>query len=242
MPSRSWAAWPSRWCCATGRGARGAAAKAASTCPPRSGRASSPASAPIRGAWHRVRYAGAWVTALLEESVERQRALLADGLRHLIREYGEKESFRDLQVVELSFYAGRRNKDIAAQLAMEEKHVAGVKFRAIARLRELIQAANAGRDAVSVGELADEAGVADVWREWRLSCLKRSTLGAYLLGVLEEPRRGYTRFHLEVIGCPICRANVADLDAESQSDEHRTTRRDRLFVSSVGFLRTARPG
>jgi RNA polymerase sigma-70 factor (ECF subfamily) len=175
-----------------------------------------------------------------KESLERQRALLAEALKRLIRDYGENEKFRDLQVVELSFYAGRRNKEIAEQLGMDEKHVAGVKFRAIGRLRELITAPENGAEASVIEELTDEASVASVWRDRRCSCLERSTLGAYLDGALEEPWRGYVRFHLEVIGCPICQANVADLEAESQADEERGARREQLFMSSVGFLKTTR--
>lgn len=174
------------------------------------------------------------------ESLERQRAALADSLRRLIREYGEKEKFRDLEIAELSFYAARRNKEIAEQLAMDEKHVAGVKFRAIGRLQELLATSQAGPDAGVIEELTDEASVASVWRDRRLSCLKRSTLGAYLDGALEEPWRGYTKFHLEVIGCPICQANVADIEAASQADEQRGVRQERFFASSVGFLRTTR--
>lgn len=177
-----------------------------------------------------------------KESLTAQGALIADGLKQLIREYGEREKFRDLEIVELSFYAGRRNKEIAAQLGMDEKHVAGVKFRAIARLRELLAAPEAAGNAAAIDELADEVSVAAVWRERRLSCLKRSTLGAYLLGVLEEPWRGYVRFHLDVIGCPICGANAADLEGESEADDRRGPRREQFFASSVGFLKTARGG
>ena len=170
-----------------------------------------------------------------KESLEQQRELIADGLKQLVRDYAEKNKFRDLQVVELSFYLGRRNNAIAEQLSVDEKHVAGVKFRAIARLRELI----GGRtEEVAVEELTDEASVAGIWRERRISCLKRSTLGAYLIGVLEEPWFSYTHFHLEVIGCPICAANVADLEAETHAQPDRQSRQEHLFVSSVGFLRT----
>ena len=52
-------------------------------------------------------------------------------------------------------------------------------------------------------------------RERRLSCLKRSTIGSFLLGVLEEPWQSYTAFHLETVRCLMCRANLDDLAAES---------------------------
>jgi hypothetical protein len=78
--------------------------------------------------------------------------------------------------------------------------------------------------------------VARVWREQRVSCLKRSTLGAHQLGVLEDPWNSYARFHLEVIGCPFCAANLADLEAQAQSREQRVAWREQVFASSVGFL------
>lgn len=175
-----------------------------------------------------------------KESREQQEHLMTDALRGLIREYGEKGKFRDLQIIELSMYVGRRNKEIATRLDMDEKHVAGVKFRAIARLRELIAAAD--HEPGVVGELTDEASVARVWRERRVSCLKRSTLGAYLAGVLDAPWSEHTRFHVDVVGCPFCKANLDDLEEEvaAETGSQADARLDRLFVSSVGFLRTTR--
>lgn len=169
------------------------------------------------------------------ESREGQYTLIAEGLRQLIREYGERDRLDDLRVVELSFYMGRRNKEIAAQLGLDEKHVAGVKFRAIGRLRELIES-SATVEVATIGELTDEAGIARVWREQRVSCLKRSTLGAYQLDVLEKSWAQYVRFHLEVIGCPFCAANLADLEAQARSREQRKAWREQVFASSVGFL------
>ena len=67
-----------------------------------------------------------------------------------------------------------------------------------------------------------------------MTCLKRSTLGSYLVGVLEEPWLGYTQFHLDVVGCSMCLANLADL--ESEEEERPPTDTERMFASSVGFL------
>jgi len=178
-------------------------------------------------------------TARRKESLRHQYTILADNLKTLIREYGEKGKLDDLQVIELSFYLGRRNKDIGEQLDRDEKHVAGVKFRAIGRLRELIDA-TPNADLSAIEELTEEVSVARVWRERRLSCLKRSTLGAYQLGVLEEPWNTYAKFHLDVIQCPFCAANLTDLETEAQSREQRTAWREQVFASSVGFLRTRR--
>jgi RNA polymerase sigma factor (sigma-70 family) len=176
------------------------------------------------------------------ESLVAQQTLIAEGLRRLIREYAEKDRFRDLQIVELSFYVGMRNKDIGAKLGVDEKAVAGVKFRAIHRLRDVMESEIADADIGTIEDLTDEASVARIWRERRLSCLKRSTLGAYLLGVLEEPWAGYTRFHLEDVKCAICNANLDDLASDADARETARRRRDQAFVSSVGFLRSTRSG
>jgi len=169
-----------------------------------------------------------------ETSLE-QAALLGRVLRQLIYDYRDRESFRDLQVIELVFYAGMRNMDVGELLDMDQKAVAGVKFRAIQKLQKFLeQEAPTGMTPMDPSEA--EVTVARVWREQRLTCLKRSTLGSYLLGVLEEPWKGYTAFHLDVVGCPMCVANVQDL--ESEQDENELAGAERLFQSSVGFLST----
>src|SRR5262245_43884962 len=46
-----------------------------------------------------------------------------------------------------------------------------------------------------------------IWRRHRLSCPPREQLGSYLLGVLDADHAEYVRFHLETIGCRLCRAS-----------------------------------
>lgn len=83
----------------------------------------------------------------------------------------------------------------------------------------------------------------EIWRRHRLTCPDRAVLGAYLLQALADERMSYLRFHLETLGCPACRANLDDLRREGSDEEQTvaTTRRRRLFQSSVGTL-TRRPG
>jgi RNA polymerase sigma-70 factor (ECF subfamily) len=172
--------------------------------------------------------------ALRAEAQRQQEQLLCDILRRLIREHRDRDAFDDLQVIELVFYAGKRNLEVADLLEMDQKAVAGVKFRAIQKLQKYLSEGDP-----SALEGLDDAGadvtVARVWREHRLTCLKRSTLGSYLLGVLEEPWRSYTQFHLDVVGCPLCLANLADLQAEEEQESSRPDT-ERMFASSVGFL------
>jgi len=173
------------------------------------------------------------------EATSEQVDALATILRRLIEELRDRGKLDDLQVIELLFYVGLRNKEAADLLGRDEKAVAGVKFRALARLREYI----AELDPAAQGALADEevdaeVTIARVWREQRLSCLKRGTLGTYLLGVLEEPWQSYTAFHLDTVKCLMCRANAEDLAGEGE--EAATQAGERMFQSSVGFL--SRPG
>ncbi len=178
--------------------------------------------------------------AAQHELTRRQAEALATILRRLIEELRDRGKLEDLQVIELLFYVGLRNKEAGERLGRDEKAIAGVKFRALARLREFLDELPSGqRDLLRTNEISSEATIAQVWRERRLSCLKRSTIGSYLLGVLEEPWQSYTAFHLETIRCLMCRANLEDLSVESQRVEpHRMG--ERFFQSSVGFL--SRPG
>ncbi len=171
--------------------------------------------------------------AVLAEAGQQQEELLREILRQLIREYRDRAAFQDLQVIELAFYAGRRNLVIAELLEIDQKAVAGVKFRAIQKLQKYLGT----RDEAALScldEAEADVTVARVWREHRLTCLKRSTLGSYLLGVLEEPWLDYTQFHLDVVGCPLCIANLADL--ESEEDDRSEVDTKHMFASSVGFL------
>ena len=91
------------------------------------------------------------------------------------------------------------------------------------------------RDRLGGHVVSTDASIEKVWRERRLSCLKRSTIGSYLLGVLEEPWQSYTTFHLEEVQCLMCRANLEDLSAESEQLSDGTLG-ERMFQSSIGFL------
>jgi hypothetical protein len=75
------------------------------------------------------------------------------------------------------------------------------------------------------------------WRRSRLTCATREQLGSYLLEVLDADQSGYIKFHLEVVECPFCRANLIDLKAKTRPavvadrERHR-----RIFHSSRGLL------
>ena len=86
----------------------------------------------------------------------------------------------------------------------------------------------------------DSVSLGSIWREERLSCPTRDQLGAFFLNALEPDLQDYIRFHIEVIGCPYCSANLADIADQSQAAAEVQRRRRRLFESSVGHLKQLR--
>jgi anti-sigma factor RsiW len=110
----------------------------------------------------------------------------------------------------------------------------------MARIEDLLR-----RDPALLEELAAinarrDAGVhslGEIWRRHRLSCPTREQLGSLLLGTLTPPQTEYIRFHIDVVGCRVCRANMADLkNQQAEGAEAAQTRRRRYFQSSAGYL------
>ncbi|MCA8957137.1 MAG: sigma-70 family RNA polymerase sigma factor, partial [Planctomycetes bacterium] len=77
-------------------------------------------------------------TAVSRESTDRRRRVLGKILRELVGELWAAGEFQKLQVLEYLFVLGGRNKDAARRFGIaDEKAVAGIKFRAIDKLRGL---------------------------------------------------------------------------------------------------------
>lgn len=85
----------------------------------------------------------------------------------------------------------------------------------------------------------DQGGhsVGEIWHRHRLSCPSRSELGGYLLGTLDSQERDYLDFHMVVVGCRVCAANLEDLKTASAEVSQQPARRQRYFESSAGLLR-----
>ena len=85
-----------------------------------------------------------------------------------------------------------------------------------------------------------DAGVhtlGDVWRRHRISCPTREQLGSYLLGALGQGHGEYIAFHIDKIGCRICRANLEDLQRQQgEAAQDASQRRRKYFQSSAGYL------
>lgn len=77
-----------------------------------------------------------------------------------------------------------------------------------------------------------------IWRRSRLTCFSREQLGSYLLDVLDPELSDYVAFHIELVECPYCRANLDDLKSKAQTPSPtEQDRRRRIFHSSRGLLR-----
>ena len=81
-------------------------------------------------------------------------------------------------------------------------------------------------------------GLGEIWQRNRLSCPTRSQLGSYLLGALSKDKQNYFDFHLKVVGCRLCNANLEDLRAQqTEQSSEVSTRRRKYFQTSAGYLR-----
>lgn len=178
------------------------------------------------------------------EDHELKRAALASALADLIDGYKQTLNFRDLEIVEMLFYCQLRNKDISRTTGVTVNHVAVIKHRCLNEIRRHIlerlprQTDIADLFTGAVGPIPDaaDAMIAEIWQDQRLSCPKRSTLGAFLLGTLEPAWADYVKFHLERLGCRFCRANFEDLERQTATEPVQTFR-DRIMQSTVGFLK-----
>ena len=76
-----------------------------------------------------------------------------------------------------------------------------------------------------------------IWRRGRLTCPTRQQLGSFLLDALDPNLSGYLKFHLDVVECPFCQANLADLKAKSSQPAAAVkSRHNRILKSSQHLL------
>lgn len=169
------------------------------------------------------------------------RALLVDVLRDWVQETWLAGEFRRLMVVEALFSGGWRNRDTWERFDLrDETAVAGIKFRALKRLREIAARRDPSGSLVpALAEAAQDGGtqidVAKVWREGRASCPARHWLARQLAGTLEEGPSSFLEFHLGEMECPWCVANRDDLERSEDSLEPLL---ERVRASTAQYLRS----
>jgi hypothetical protein len=119
--------------------------------------------------------------------------------------------------------------------ALPDAELAAVE-KAIRESKSLQELARSVREEIDRGEHS----VGAVWRRERLSCPPREQLGGFLLQALDPDLLGYVEFHLKVVGCPYCQANLEDLTKrQAGAEEPVRKRRQRIIKSSAGVLRNA---
>jgi hypothetical protein len=75
-----------------------------------------------------------------------------------------------------------------------------------------------------------------IWKRGRLTCPTRQQLGSYLLEVLDPDLASYIKFHIEVVECPFCQANLADLRSKSTPAAAAAQSRQNRILSSSRHL------
>ncbi len=179
----------------------------------------------------------------------RAHGLLVEILRAWVQETWAEGEFKRLMVIEALLHGGWRNKDTWERFGLrDETSVAGIKFRAVSRLRELAIAGDASGsllEAIAAGAQSGEASldmsIETAWREARVSCPARHWLARSLVGSLESGPAEYLRFHVEEMRCPWCAANLEDLRClESAGDV--TAMVERVQASTLLYLRSRTRG
>lgn len=168
-----------------------------------------------------------------DEQQHLQEKTLTAALEQLLSQFKKSLNFRDLQIIELLFYCRLTNKQIADTLNLRENHIALIKHRFLKQLHDLLAPPSTAADTLPT---TSENILRDIWQQQRLSCLKRSTIGSYLLETLDADWLNYVDFHLNILGCHVCRANLADLRQQNNASAQQKSFRRRIFESTVGFL------
>jgi hypothetical protein len=78
-----------------------------------------------------------------------------------------------------------------------------------------------------------------IWHRARLTCPSREQLGSYLLDALDPDLAAYLTFHIQVVECVFCQANLDDLKSQSETEHaaHASkTRQSRILQSSQHLL------
>lgn len=167
------------------------------------------------------------------EQLEHDRERLSDAIFELTRELKERTRFRDLKIAEGLFFAGLKNRQLASAMSATENEVAVVKHRMLGRLKALMEDGTAA----VVEENTEELLLPDleqVWLDQRPSCPKRTTLGKYALEILPSDWNDFVHFHVCVLGCGFCQANLVELQEVEGEASPETA--EVLFQSTIGFL------
>ena len=181
------------------------------------------------------------------ELSERAGELLVEVLREWVEETWRESEFQRLMVIEALFAGGWRNRDVWRRFELrDETAVAGIKFRALKRLRQLAAVKESGNDLLRYLAAAEEGDerLFDVdiranWRDQRVSCPAGHWIARLVAGTLDEDAKVFILFHLDEMKCPWCLANKDDLSREGKEADIELLV-ERLRESTRRFLRSRR--
>jgi RNA polymerase sigma factor (sigma-70 family) len=171
-----------------------------------------------------------WIASQNEQYQLRQ-DILAQALLALCKSFKDSLKFRNLKIIELLLYCGASTSTAAKLVNIEESIVRAFKHRCLKQLRNYIKSLNPPED-FSYSNF--ENLLTDTWEYQRITCPKRSTIGAFLLEQLDPEWFDYIDFHLTTLGCHFCRANLKDLKHQKTIEE--TLFREKIMASTVGFF------
>jgi len=166
------------------------------------------------------------------EDQQLQYQALTKALKILVKGFKKKLKFHNLMIIELLFYAGLSINKAAKLIGVEEANIRMVKHRSIRQLQQNLTNNYAVRD--ESFHCSDD-WIRRIWASLRMSCPKRSTLGAFLLEKLDSSWFEYVDFHLTTLGCHFCRASFKDLQ-QQQGREQQDDFQRRILASTIGFL------
>ena len=177
-----------------------------------------------------LRASESWV-ASRNEQYQIQQNILAQALLTLCKSFRDSLKFRNLKIIELLLYCGVSVSTAAELVKIEESTVRAFKHRCLRQLRNYVEEFSASRDFPYSNF---ENLLTTTWESQRLTCPKRSTIGAFLLEKLDPEWFNYIDFHLTTLGCHFCRANLKDLKHQKTVEEQLF--RERIMASTVGFF------
>lgn len=170
-----------------------------------------------------------------DEHRERLYAGLSEAVLAMLDGFKKSLNFDHLKIVELLFFCQLSNSNAAAALKTDAGRVGLVKHRCIKQIQKSLPPC----EAKDIADSDLEGLLGQIWRQYRPSCPKRNTLGAFALKTLEPDWQDYVDFHLHLLGCHFCRANYEDIQMQ-QRQKGADKLQHRILESTVGFL-TGRP-
>ncbi|MEJ2647307.1 MAG: RNA polymerase sigma factor [Sedimentisphaerales bacterium] len=171
-----------------------------------------------------------WIVSQ-NEQYQIQQNILARALVTLCRSFKDELKFRNLKIIELLLYCGVSVSTAAELVKVEESTIRAFKYRCLRHLRKNVEELGASKDFPYSNF---ENLLTTTWESQRITCPKRSTIGAFLLEKLDPEWFDYIDLHLTTLGCHFCRANLKDLRQQKTVEEHSF--RDRIMASTVGFF------